>query len=292
MHGSIFTAMVAIYTCMVQLRDCCGTQHADCFLFNLLWCPAGETYQFAANAWLDKKNGRSRTLTPVQQPGAQQSRGLPQQQLQQPTQQWQQPAQQQLLLQQPQAPQQPQNAGSQQAAFPGYQITLETKDKACGNLKGRVFFELRGERGSSGAQCAVPSGSRSSSLVHCNGDGAEQQQASKLPPICLPLSLTIISNTHTPPSMHPAEVIVPGPDQADYVKHSIIKLLYPHLPSLGELTSLRVGFKPPAGLLPSSWRLGSVEALHIPTGRRWQFYCLGWIDKKCGYEVTLAATRQ
>lgn len=48
---------------------------------------------------------------------------------------------------------------------------------------------------------------------------------------------------------------------------------YPNLPCLGELQSVRVGTDG-SGLLPG-WHLALLVVTHIPTGRVWQFRCVG-----------------
>lgn len=76
-------------------------------------------------------------------------------------------------------------------------------------------------------------------------------------------------------------IVAPSGTASSFQSGRVDVFTFPHMPSLGQLTSARVGTDG-SGLLPA-WHLRRLEVLHIPTRTRWTFEVDAWVDRKCGF---------
>ena len=142
----------------------------------------------------------------------------------------------------------------------GYRVVFHTSRMCGSGTKARVHFELTGSRGSSGVLHPVGT-SKSfgsgrmdvfdypvSAVFRWAAGPCKHQPMQQLP--CLP-ACHVTLPSHAPSRPHPVQA----------------------LPFLGELQSARVGTNG-SGFFPA-WHLQLVVVTHLPTGRVWQFRCVG-----------------
>ena len=150
-------------------------------------------------------------------------------------------------------------------AQPGYKVTFLTGRGLGAGTGARVFFELVGERGSTGV-AFVDGGA-------CHPAGAAAAAAAAA----------------AAPSPLASCGCVAGGSGSEFGRGGVASLLFPRLPCVGALRQLRVGTDG-RGAFPA-WHLRRVEAVHVATGARWAFDCHAWVDARCGYQRVLGAAR-
>jgi hypothetical protein len=144
----------------------------------------------------------------------------------------------------------------------GYAITLETSAAWGSGTRGRVYFELLGDAGSSGVVFV------------------DTAMAAAADPATMPSGGCLChgSTCGSASSSSSSGAFRPGGTAA---------LVYPRLPFVGKLRQLRVGTNGRAG-----WRLRRAEVLHLASGVVWGFDCSACIDAACGFQRILSCSGQ
>lgn len=189
---------------------------------------------------------------------------------------------------------------------PGYNVTFVTSNIMWAGTSSKVFFELVGEHGSSGARpqpwkCthSIDMRQLQASLKLSVGTGGLQQLALHnaswhaqpvLPsPIVNPSSLSCLPafGLAYMPVLAAGVVYPSGPPSSQFSRGVKVSFLYPRLPYVGKLHQLRVGTDG-SGLF-AAWHLHYVEVTHVHTGESWLFECNAWLDRRNTWQLMLPA---
>lgn len=200
---------------------------------------------------------------------------------------------------------------------PGYNVTFVTSNIMWAGTSSKVFFELIGEHGSSGARppqpwkctcthstltctscasvaqleavswhrsAALLAASTSRSVVACPACAA----VANCPVNPLSVSCLLAFGLARVPFGLAAGVVYPsGPRSSQFSRGVKVSFLYPRLPYVGKLHQLRVGTDG-SGLF-AAWHLHRVEVAHVHTGESWLFECNAWLDRRNTWQLLLPA---